>query len=80
VEIDIVALDVVHDEIVFVEVKTRRSVSMEHPSGGVSWQQRRQRHSGALKYLRQKGLEKPYRFDIIALWPGRLEHLINITL
>jgi putative endonuclease len=78
-EIDIVALDTNSDELVFVEVKTRKSTNYGNPSQSVSKRKLRSLKKGAQFFLRYTGLQNFYRFDIIAITPGRVEHFENIT-
>lgn len=70
-EIDLIA---VQDQrtVVFVEVKTRRSLRAGHPAEAVGSQKQRRITDGALSYLKAHGLlEYPARFDVIAiLWPA----------
>ena len=81
-ELDLVALD--RDTIVFVEVKTRESHDMGHPSEAVDQPKQRKLTKLAVTFLKRYGLlERPARFDVIAVtWPaGRrsptIEHIKN---
>lgn len=78
-EIDIVALDPKTDELVFVEVKTRKSKNFGHPSKAVHRVKLRSMKIGAELFLRYTDLQNFYRFDIITITPGRVEHFKNIT-
>ena len=65
-EIDIIAQD--GDWIVFVEVKTRRSLKFGAPQAAVTTQKQRQISKVALVYLQTKNLlNAPCRFDVIAV-------------
>ena len=65
-EIDLVAQD--GDCIVFVEVKTRRSLKFGTPQAAVTIQKQRQISKVALVYLQTKNLlNAPCRFDVIAV-------------
>ncbi len=65
-EIDIVAQD--GDCIVFVEVKTRRSLKFGLPQAAVTTQKQRQISKIALGYLRAHNrFDAPCRFDVIAI-------------
>jgi len=65
-EIDIVAQD--GDCIVFVEVKTRRSLKFGVPQAAVTKQKQRQISKIALTYLQSKNLwDAPCRFDVIGI-------------
>ena len=65
-EIDLVAQD--GKRIVFVEVKTRRSLKFGLPQAAVTKQKQRQISKLALAYLQaQNLLDAPCRFDVIAI-------------
>ncbi len=65
-EIDIVAQD--GDCIVFVEVKTRRSLKFGTPQAAVTTQKQRQISKVAMGYLHAHNrFEAPCRFDVIAI-------------
>ena len=65
-EIDLIAQD--DDFIVFVEVKTRRSLKFGLPQTAVTTQKQRQISKVALAYLQTKNLfDAPCRFDVIAI-------------
>ena len=81
-ELDLVALD--RDTIVFVEVKTRQSHEAGHPSEAVDEHKQRRLTRLAVSFLkRHKLLERPARFDVIAVtWPAdkwfpTIEHIKN---
>ena len=65
-ELDLVALD--GRTIVFVEVKTRESAEVGHPSEAVDHDKQRKLTQMALSFLkRHRLLEYPTRFDVIAI-------------
>lgn len=65
-EIDLIARD--GEFIVFVEVKTRRSLKFGLPQAAVTLQKQRQISKVALAYLQaQDLLDAPCRFDVIAI-------------
>lgn len=65
-EIDLIAKK--GDRIVFVEVKTRRSLRYGKPQYAVTKQKQRQISKIAIAYLQAKNLlDKPCRFDVIAI-------------
>lgn len=65
-EIDLVVQD--GDCIVFVEVKTRRSLKFGLPQAAVTAQKQRQISKVALAYLQTHNLlDAPCRFDVIAI-------------
>jgi putative endonuclease len=81
-EIDLVAVD--GRTIVFVEVKTRRSLNTGHPAESVHDDKQRRLTRLALSYLkRHELLEYSARFDVVAVtWPDTarkptLEHFPN---
>lgn len=66
-EIDIISLS---DEfIVFIEVKTRASTAWGDPEEAVGMQRMRRMVRAASHYLKKHRIDKPARFDIVAvLW------------
>jgi putative endonuclease len=81
-ELDIIAVD--GRTVVFVEVKTRRTLATGHPADAVDFRKRRRLTRLALAYLKRHDLlEQRARFDIVAVtWPVRsqpptIEHYIN---
>jgi len=79
-EIDLIAQD--GDFIVFVEVKTRRSLKFGLPQTAVTTRKQRQISKVALAYLQAKNLfDAPCRFDVIAIHVSpqlallKLEHI-----
>ena len=65
-EIDIVARD--HQEIVFVEVKTRKSHALGYPEQAVGIQKQKKLSQLALWYLQAKKMsDKKARFDVVAV-------------
>lgn len=72
-EVDLVCRDKVAGELVFVEVKTRRSAAFGRPAEAVTADKQRLIAKGALAWLRL--LDRPevvYRFDVVeVLFDGR---------
>lgn len=65
-EVDLVALD--GSEIVFIEVKTRKSTATGRPEEAVTPAKQRRYHRLAQAYLQQAGLDDvSVRFDVISL-------------
>lgn len=65
-EIDIVARE--RDELVFVEVKTRKSSAMGYPEQAVGTAKQKKMSQLALWYLRDKKVgDAPVRFDVVAI-------------
>ncbi len=81
-EIDLVAVD--GDEVVFVEVKARRSLAYGRPEAAVTPTKLRKLSLAAALYLRQHQLEgAKYRIDVVALvcLPGKppdITHLVGV--
>lgn len=77
-EIDLVARD--GDEIVFVEVKARRSQRFGYPEEAVTAAKLRKIEAVALQYLEHHQLDDvPYRVDVVAIEldqiPPRVTHI-----
>jgi putative endonuclease len=63
-EIDLIAVD--GDQIVFIEVKTRRGRGYGHPGESVTPAKRRRMARTALAFLSARGWqERPCRFDVV---------------
>ena len=78
-EIDIIALDKGINELVFIEVKTRKKGFFGDPSKAVDRHKlRSMQYVGAI-YRRMNKLDLDYRFDIITLVSGRIRHYQNIS-
>lgn len=79
-EIDLIAFDHTHQEIVFAEVKTRRKTDFGHPSSAVDWQKKYFIETAAQSYLAlQKQLDYDYRFDILTVVNRKVEWFQNVT-
>lgn len=80
-EIDIVAAD--RDELVFVEVKARRSTAFGRPEEAVTPTKARQIRRAALSYCHRHGLtDPPCRCDVVAIsfredGAPQIEHFVN---
>jgi putative endonuclease len=81
-EIDLVTLE--GDTVVFVEVRTRRSLDAGHPAESVTAEKQARLTRAALSFLKQnKLLDRRSRFDVVALvWPDgvrtpQIEHYKN---
>lgn len=65
-EIDIIADH--YGEIVFAEVKARRRETEEHTAlGSVDMEKKRNLTEAARAYMMRKGIDAPFRFDIITI-------------
>ena len=73
------ALDRQHNELVFIEVKTRTDQAFGTPDEAVDHKKLRSLEKIAAIYRRTKHLTTDYRFDIITVLPGRIEHYQNVT-
>ena len=78
-EIDLIALDKDEDEVVFVEVKTRKSNSFGEPALAVTSKKMRNLQQAGQAFLAQHQLEKNFRFDIISILPNKINHLKNVS-
>ena len=81
-EIDLIAKD--GDRIVFVEVKTRRTLKFGVPQAAVTLTKQKQISKVALSYLQSNELlDGPCRFDVVAVFLSpksttpKLEHIRN---
>lgn len=76
-EIDLICLD--GDEVVFVEVKTRASLASGYPEDSVTGKKLRHLELAGEAYLQQVAWEqRPYRFDVIAIYLDEITHLQGI--
>lgn len=78
-EIDLVAFDPETQEVVFVEVKTRANDVKGHASEAVNDKKLRSLQAVAVNYLRSLGVVRAYRFDIVTVTKGEIEHFENVT-
>ena len=75
-EIDIIAKD--GDTIVFIEVKTRKSIKYGTPAEAVDEIKQKHIYKAAEYYLYSRNLEKEYvRIDVIEVYYKKDEHIIN---
>lgn len=77
-EIDLVGRD--GETVVFVEVKTRRSVRAGTGAEAVTARKRDSLRAAAASYLQRNGLDgAPLRFDVVEVYPaaggGRIHHI-----
>ena len=83
-EIDIIALDPSHGEIVFIEVKTRRSKRFGFPEEAVTKTKLEKIQVTAENWLEDNNkIDFPWRIDIIALEIGsknNITHIENVTI
>jgi len=84
-EIDLIAIDQKYDELVFIEVKYRKTTNFGDPSLAVNQQKLNKMHKVASGYLAKKKFKKDYRFDIISVVGNlnqkdlKIEHFENIS-
>lgn len=79
-EIDIIAKD--KSTVVFVEVKTRKSLAFGHPFEAINQTKMNKIYQGALTYVQENNV-KNYRIDgiaIIGVENPKIEHLKNISI
>ncbi len=81
-ELDLVARD--GDVIVFVEVKTRASTAVGHPTESITLSKQKKITQSALAFLKkQRWLHQRARFDVVAIiWPKgpdapQIQHYVN---
>lgn len=79
-ELDIIAFDKAHAELVFVEVKTRSSESSIDPELALNQRKLKAMWRAANHYLRKTNFQSDYRFDLIAIIGEKINHYENITL
>lgn len=76
-EIDLIAQD--GDEIVFVEVKARRTAAFGYPEEAVTKKKRQKIYRTAQQYLQKHGrVHASYRCDVIAILGEEIHHIIGI--
>jgi len=78
-EIDIIATDPRTHDLVFCEVKTRKSDYFGHPSFAVTQKKRAAIRIVAREFLRKYKRASQYRYDIISVLPGTIEQFENVT-
>ena len=66
-EIDLVMMDSIDHEVVFVEVKTRHSAKFGEPTLAVNQRKLHSLIKAAEIYLQEKKLDLDYRFDIVTV-------------
>jgi putative endonuclease len=76
-EIDIIAQD--GNELVFVEVKTRKGRKFGHPFEAVDSRKRQRLVQAALAYMGEQGLEMAARFDVVAVFSQKNTFRIEIV-
>lgn len=77
-ELDIIARDTEKDEIVIVEVKTRRTTEYGTPAEAVNRTKQRHIYSATCYYLYRKNWwNKSIRFDVIEVFLKNEKYLIN---
>lgn len=79
-EIDLIAND--RGVTVFIEVKTRSSISFGFPFEAVHTKKRQKLRNLALLYLKQKKILSPVRFDVLSIilrnnGDSEIEHLMD---
>jgi putative endonuclease len=78
-EIDLIAFDPQHQEIVFVEVKTRASDVLLDPEEALDQRKLKAITRAANHYLAHHSQSFDYRFDLITVLPQAIRHLENVT-
>ncbi len=78
-EVDIVAQDLELQEMVFVEVKSRATGFYGDPSQAVDYVKLRAIQYVAAIYRKQVDYQGDFRFDIITVVDGTVQHYQNVT-
>jgi putative endonuclease len=78
-EIDIIARDTSNQELVFVEVKTRKTNSLVSPATAVNAAKLGKMAQVAAHFMRATRASEDYRFDIISICGDKVEHFTNVT-
>ena len=77
-EIDIIALDKSNQDIVFLEVKTRKNFFCGRPSEFVDLKKQAKIKKTALDFIVKKNIvDKNFRFDVIEVLNKKVWHIIN---
>jgi putative endonuclease len=83
-EIDLIALSPKGDELVFIEVKTRKSSAYGNPEEAVDFRKLKKIEKTALFWLNENpAYNLPWRIDVLALEMTekiKITHLENVTL
>ncbi len=77
-ELDLVAIDIASGEIVFVEVKTRKTSAFGTPEQAVDYKKMMHIVRAADAYIKQFRVDREWRFDIISIVDDG-EHRPKIT-
>jgi putative endonuclease len=78
-EIDLVVWDERYQELVFCEVKTRSSDELGSPAEAYDQRKMTAQVRAAQAYLKAHPSESDYRFDLVTVLPGSIEHFENVT-
>jgi putative endonuclease len=83
-EIDLIALSPKRDELIFIEVKTRKTSTYGTPEEAVDYRKLKKIEKTALLWLNENPTYNfPWRIDVLALEIGKevkITHLENVTL
>lgn len=78
-EVDIISVDQELNELVFVEVKSRATGYYGDPCQAVDYSKLRSIQYVAAYYRRQINYQGDFRFDIITVVDGTIQHYQNVT-
>lgn len=83
-EIDIIAFDPKYNEYVFIEVKTRRSLSFGYPEESVNKRKISKIIRTAESWISKQNIKDPeWRIDVISIYLGgkepEIEHIENVS-
>lgn len=80
-EIDIIAKDLINEDIVFIEVKTRKNENCGLPQEAVNINKQKHIFNVAMYYIyKNKIINSLFRFDVVAIKIGneiKIEHIKN---
>ena len=77
-EIDVIVEDPHTQEIVFVEVKTRKNNAFGNIYSSITKTKFERMTRSAICYLDERNINSDYRFDAIFVSPKRIDHEVNI--
>lgn len=78
-EIDLIAFDSSVNELVFFEIKSRSQSFSGHPSAAITREKIRHMQKVAVMYCQNHHWNGDFRFDVITVLPGEIEHFENVT-
>jgi len=77
-EIDLIVWDKIKNELVFVEVKTRRTKKFGYPEEAIDSHKLKRMMDSSEKYLVEAGYHGNYRFDCVAIELDPLKQIVHL--